>query len=314
MHLLVSKAFQLVVPLHGDPWLLRGPLWTNWQMPPTVVLGVLILIAGYVLLVGPLTEQREDRDTRPISRRQRWSFIAGCVVLLLALGPPLEDWAGLLVSGHMAQHLLLMFVVPPLLLYGTPSWLLEPLLRWPIVHRVGYLLTRPVVAFALSSLVIVLWHMPALYEASLRSEPVHVLQHQLFLATSVLVWWPLLGPLPAWPRSSPLVQCLFLFALTFPGAVVGSFLTLGDPGFYPYYTTVPRMWGLDLATDQQIAGLAMWVGGSVIYLLLITIVFFRWAAREEANEGPSLRPAREPVVPSAGHVAGPVSPERPHAL
>ena len=166
-------------PLPGDLRLLRGPLRTNWQIAPTVALGVFALAAGYIL-------------------------------------------------------------------------------------------TRPVVAFVLSSLVVILWHLPALYEASLRSEPVHVVQHQLFLITALLVWWPLLGSLPERPRPSPLGQCLLLFALTFPGAIIGSFLTLGEFGFDPYYTTVPRMWGLDLATDQQIAGLAMWVGGSVIYLLLIT--------------------------------------------
>jgi putative membrane protein len=282
---LLPPAFVRVLPpQHGDPWLLRPPLWTNWQIDPTVLLGVFALAAGYVLLVGPLNERRADAASRPVSRGQRASFFAACAALLIALGPPLEDWAGLLVSGHMAQHLILMFVVPPLLLYGTPPWLLEPVLRWPLVARVGCLLTRPLVAFVLSSAVVILWHFPTLYEASLNNDLVHVVQHQMFLATAVLVWWPLLGPLPAWPRAVPLVQILLLVAMTFPGGIVGSFLTLGKPGFYPSYTTVPRMWGIDLATDQQVAGLAMWVGGSVVYLLLVTVVFFRWAAREEERE------------------------------
>lgn len=277
-------------PRHGDPWLLRPPFWTTWQFPPTVLLGVFALAAAYVLAVGPLNARPPDAAARPVSRRQRISFLAGCAALLVALGPPLEDWAALLVSGHMAQHMILLFVVPPLLLYGTPPWLLEPLLRWPVVARAGYLLTRPVVAFALSSAVVILWHLPTLYEASLRSEPVHVVQHQLFLVTALLVWWPLLGPLPAWPRAAPLAQILLLVALTFPGGIVGSFLTLGKPGFYPTYTTVPRMWGIDLATDQQVAGLTMWVGVSVVYLLLLTVIFFRWAGREEAKD-------RAPVFP-----------------
>lgn len=289
--LAVLASIRGLPPRHGDSWLLRGPLWTNWQIDPTVLLGVFALAAAYTLAVGPLNQRRLDAAHRPVSRGQRVSFLAGCAVLLVALGPPIEDWAGLLISGHMAQHLLLMFLAPPLLLYGIPPWLLEPLRRWPVVDRAGYLLTRAAVAFALASAVIVAWHLPPLYEASLRSQPLHVVQHQLFLVTAVLVWWPLLGPLPAWPRSSPLVQCALLFALTFPGAVVGSFLTLGEPGFYPTYATVPRMWGVDLATDQQLAGLMMWVGGGAIYLLLITFVFFRWAGREEARD---MLPARPP--------------------
>ena len=280
---------RLLPPRHGDPWTLRGPFWTAWLFPPMVLLGVFAVAAGYILAVGAFSQRFPGSAEQPASRRQRAAFLAGCGALLLALGPPLEDWAGLLVSGHMAQHLILMFVVPPLLLYGTPGWLLQPLVRWPLVARAGYILTRPAVAFVLASLAIVLWHLPVLYEASLGNELVHVVQHQMFLFTAVLVWWPLLGPLPAWPRPIPLVTCLLLFALTFPGAIVGSFLTLGEPGFYPSYTTVPRMWGIDLATDQQVAGLAMWVGGSAIYLLLITIVFFRWAAGEETRE---TRPSR----------------------
>lgn len=274
----------IFLPLHGDPRLLRGPLWTNWQISPSILIGIFLLISVYVFMVGPVNASRADAAQRPIRRSQRMSFIAGCVVLLLALGPPLEDWAGLLLAGHMSQHLLLMFVVPPLLLYGLPGWLLEPLLTIPGVRRTGYLLTRPVVSFALAAAVIVVWHLPPLYDAALQAEPLHILQHQMYIVTSILVWWPLVGNLDAWPRPTPLVQCLFLFALTFPGAFVGSFLTLGEPGVYVSYRQVPRMWGIDPATDQQAAGLAMWVGGGVVYLLLITVVFFRWANREEAQE------------------------------
>lgn len=264
----------LLPPLHGDPRLLRGPLWTNWQISPPVLLGVFALAAAYVLAVGPLNEQRADVADRPVRRAQRISFLTGCVALLLALGPPLEDWAALLVSAHMAQHVILLFVVPPLLLYGTPPWLLAPLLRWPLVARAGYWLTRPLVTFVLSSLVLIAWHLPTLYDASLRSEPIHVVQHLLILGSSLLLWWPILGPLPAWPRPSPFVQILYLVALTLPCGFVGSFLTLGTPGVYAAYTTVPRMWGIDLATDQQIAGLTMWIGGSAFYLLIMTLVFF----------------------------------------
>ncbi len=280
----VVDFMHLLVPLHGDPRFLRGPLWTSWQIAPTVLIGVLGLAAAYVILTSRWNERWTGIADRQVTGGQRRSFLAGCVVILIALGPPVEDWAALLVSGHMLQHLLLMFLAPPLLLYGTPAWMLAPLLKWKPIALMGYWLTRPAAAFALSSLVIILWHLPVLYDLSLRVEPVHILQHMMYLGTSLLVWWTLLGPLPAWPRSTPLVQCLFLFALTLPSAIVGAFLTFGPVGYYPYYTTVPRMWGIDLATDQQVAGLMMWVLGGVIYLLLVTVIFFRWATREEEGE------------------------------
>jgi hypothetical protein len=88
----------LIVPLHGDPWLLRPPLWTSWQVDPTVLLGTLGLAAFYIFSTGSWNDKRKDAAQRPVTARQRVSFVAGCLVLLLALGPPLEDWAGLLVS------------------------------------------------------------------------------------------------------------------------------------------------------------------------------------------------------------------------
>lgn len=270
----------VVVPLHGDPWLLTGPLWTNWKLDPTVALGVFGLAAGYVVLTSP----RRTGPERPVTAGQRTAFLAGCLVLLLALGPPLEDWAALLLAGHMLQHVLLTMVAPPLLLLGTPAWVLRPLLRWPLVARAGYVLTRPLPALALSSGAFVLWHVPVLYDAALRSEPLHVVQHQTYLATAFLAWWPLVGPLPEWPRPAPLVQCLYLFGLTFSGSIVGVFLALAETGLYPYYQGVPRMWGIDLIRDQQIAGLMMGVGVNSVYLLLTAVVFLRWAGQEEAKE------------------------------
>ena len=184
----------------------------------------------------------------------------------------------------MVQHLLLMLLAPPLLLFGTPAWLLRPLLRWRVVARVGYALTRPLVAFFVANVVFIIWHLPIFYEAALRAEPIHVLEHGLFFGTALLAWWPILGPLPEWPRLSLPLQCLYFVAMTIPGGIVGSFITLADPGLYSPYDVAPRVFGVGFAADQELAGLLMWVVTSTIYLLLVTVTFFRWAGREEAAE------------------------------
>jgi putative membrane protein len=103
----------------------------------------------------------------------------------------------------MIQHVLLTLIVPPLFLLGTPAWMLRPLLRWPLVARAGYILTRPIVALVLSSFTFVIWHFPDLYNMALINEPVHIFQHVTYLVTSVLAWWPVLGTLPEWPRLHP---------------------------------------------------------------------------------------------------------------
>ena len=265
----------------GDP---TGWLESDWTLQPSVVLGLLAIVAAYLYWTGPRNRRRADAARRPVSGRQRVAFVSGVLTLLVALGPPLDDWADhYLLTAHMVQHLLLTLLAPPLLLGGIPAWLLEPIVRRPLLARIGYGLTRPLVAFGLANVVFAGWHVPALYEAALASEAVHVLEHNLFLGTALLAWWPILGPLPAWPRLSPPLQCLYFFAQTLPGALVGAFITFAAPGLYRPYDTARRVFGVDLATDQELAGLLMWVATSTIYLLLITVIFFRWSAGADAD-------------------------------
>ncbi len=263
----------------------EGFLHSSWHFEPTVVIGIAVLIAAYVLWTGPLNRRRPGAENRPVTRGQSAAFIGGCVVLFIALGQPLDDWSdAYLLSAHMFQHLLLMLLVPPLWLLGLPAWVLQPLTTRPWINRIGYTLTRPAVAFAIASITLVFWHLPSLYDAALRHQPIHVLEHQMFLATSILVWWPILGPLPAWPRLSKPLQCLHLFLLTLPSGIVGAFITLGSTGIYSAYDSAPRLWGMSLETDQVIAGLLMWVFGNLIYLALITVIFFQWSSEADRAE------------------------------
>jgi putative membrane protein len=242
-----------------------------------------------------------------VSGGQKAAFVGGVVTLFVALGPPLDDWSDhYLLTAHMVQHLLLVMLAAPLLLYGTPGWMLEPLTRNWLTNTAGYRLTRPLVAFAVANAVFVLWHVPMFYEMALRSQPVHVLEHMTMLGTALLVWWPILGPLPRWPRLPLPLHSLYFFAMTLPGAAVGAFITFADPGLYAPYDTARRIFGIDLATDQQVAGLLMWVGVSAIYLLLITFSFFRWAAREEAASTSDRGATAAPTAPveSEARVAG----------
>ena len=251
-----------------------GWLWSDWNIEPTVAIGLLALVTGYLFV------------TRTSSfSRQKASFVAGALVLFVALGPPLDDWSDhYLLLAHMVQHLLLIMLAAPLLLYGTPPWVLEPLTRNRITNTVGYWLTRPVIAYTVANAIFVLWHVPMFYEMALRSQPVHVVEHMTMLATALLAWWPTLGPLPQWPRLALPLHSLYYFAMTLPGTAVGAFITFADPGLYAPYDTAQRIFGIDLATDQQAAGLLMWVALGTIYLLLITVSFFRWVSREEATD------------------------------
>jgi len=204
--------------------------------------------------------------------------------MFFALNGPLHDLSDhYLFSAHMVQHLVLTLAFPPLLLYGTPAWVLRPLLAPPprAVFRFAAWATRPLPA-ALGFLApISLWHFPALYEAALRHHSLHIAQHLVFIATSVLMWWPVLSPVPELPRISYPAQMGYLFLLGIPMAVVAALITLSDGVLYPFYAAAPRVWGLSPLADQQIGGLLMWVPGGLVLWLAMTVVWFRWAAREE---------------------------------
>src|SRR5688500_17366489 len=190
--------------LHAGAGYPSGPLWTHWYLELTVALLVVGLVAAYFVALGPVNRRYPGWAGRTATRGQQACFLGGVLTILVALGPPLDDWSGyLLLSAHMVQHLLLTLLAPPLLLLGIPGWMLRPLLRQLGVARAGFWLTRSLVAFLVPGLPCALWPLAFFYAAALEHEVVHILEHQIFLLTGLLAWWPLVGSLPEWPRLSP---------------------------------------------------------------------------------------------------------------
>ncbi len=249
--------------------------WNRWDLHPSVVIGLVLLGGLYVRLGGHKT-----------TRRQVASFTGALLVLFAALNGPVHNLSDTyLFSAHMAQHLLLTLLFPPLLLYGTPAWAVRPILapRW--VRAAARVLTRPVIAAATFTAPIVLWHVPVFYEAALRNHNLHILQHLVFLATAVLMWWPVLSPVPELPRIPYPGQMLYLFLLGLPMSITGALITLSDSVLYPFYAQAPRISeDLGVLADQQIGGLLMWVIGGLALWGAMTVVWFRWSVWEGRGE------------------------------
>ncbi len=250
-----------------------GP-WQRWDLHPSVMIG-LVLLGGLYVYWGGLNAPR----------RRVAAFAAALAVLGLALNGPLHNLSdAYLFSAHMLQHLVLTLVLPPLLLYGTPTWVVRPLLRPRSVFGLARRITRPLAAGVLFSVPITLWHFPQFYEAALEHHALHIVQHLVFIATGVIMWWPVLSPVPELPRASYLTQLLYLFVLGLPMSLVGAMITLADGVLYPFYVTAPRVFGLAPLPDQQLGGLLMWVVGTIYLWVAASVVWFRWAAREERGE------------------------------
>ena len=269
------------------------PPWDHWDIHPSVAIG-LACFGGLYLFWG---------GARASARRQL-SFWAAVAVLFFSLDGPLHDLSDTyLFSAHMLQHLILTLVFPPLLLYGTPAWVVRPLLspRW--VTALARVVTRPFAAGVIFSATILTWHLPQFYEAAMRHHGLHIVQHLLFIATSVVMWWPILSPVPELPRASYPVQMVYLFVLGLPMSLVGALITLAGAPVYPFYAEAPlRVWGLSPLADQAYGGLLMWVPGTLWFWGAMTLVWFRWAARDEAGD------ADRAVPPDAYAAGGAITP------
>ena len=260
--------------------------WLGGEVHPEVLAGVLALAGLYTY--GVVTGGRRVPLAQPVA------FFGGCVALLAALNGPLHDLSDYyLLSAHMVQHLILTLVVAPLWLAGTPGEVLDrllaPMLRWRPAGAVVRTLTRPLVAFAAYAVVLIGWHLPAPFNAALEAHGWHIVEHLTLLATAVLGWWPILSTSRRLPPLPYAAQLLYLFVFGMPMTVVAAFVTTADEALYPWYATVPPLFGLGPVADQQLAGIIMWVPAGVVPLVAFTVVFFRWAAAEP-DEPEALNP------------------------
>ncbi|MEX2223511.1 MAG: cytochrome c oxidase assembly protein [Candidatus Rokuibacteriota bacterium] len=248
--------------------------WTSWQTDPGVVAGLVVLGAGY----AAATLWRRLSPGARGEPLKAASFGGALLVLFGALTGPIHDLSDYyLFSAHMVQHMLLVFAMPPLLLYGTPGFMLRPLLRDAKVRRLGRALTRPAGAFAVFNVVLVTWHLPPLYNLAMEQHPIHVLGHLLMMMASVILWWPVLSPLDELPRAPYPIQMLYLFVVGLPMVMVAIFITMADSLLYSYYAAAPRVWAqLTPRADQHLGGLIMWIPGGMVFLAAISVVFFRW--------------------------------------
>jgi putative membrane protein len=189
----------------------------------------------------------------------------------------------------MVQHLVLSLVAPPLLLLGTPGWLLRTLLRprWLAVLVRG--LARPFPALLLFNAFIAFSHWPLIVEAALRSELIHFGLHGALVSTALLMWMPVLSPMFEIQRLRYPSQMLYLFAQSIVPTVPASFLTFADGPIYPFYGLAAPLIGVDPVVDQRIGGLIMKIVGGFILWGFIAVLFFRW------NKQDSLTGSDEPA-------------------
>jgi putative membrane protein len=293
-------------------------LFASWHLRIDVILVVTTLAGGYTFGWWRL---RNRGRLVPGHRWQPALYVTGLAAVGLALLSPIDRWASVLFTMHMVQHLLLIMIAAPLLLLANPL----PAFLWAMPRRsrqrVGRLLGRDgimrqalwaltwmPVAWLVFMANLWAWHHPAAYQAALRHDIIHDLEHLAFFGTALLFWWPLINPAPKVHgrihAGFPSSHLLYLAAAAGQHILLGALLALPERVLYPFYAAAPHLWGLSPLHDQALGGGIMWVGAHM-YLLPILLIVARMLSEEE--RATREREAAEHRQDSSAHRPSPTS-------
>lgn len=288
-----AAAWPHVVPaLDGhtlwQAWSRQGWLWALWGLP------------GLLVLAGTARLWRQAGAGAGVSFGQAGAFLAGWLALGLSVLSPLDALGEDLFWAHMVQHEVVLLVAAPLLVLGRP---LGPLVwglpaRWrpgsaQLARRLGLqaamrVLTRPFTAWWTHAFVLWGWHAPALFQAAVRRQWVHDLQHISFLLSALVFWWALTASRGGRQRQGTAV--FYLFATLLHTSALGALLTFSPKPWYPVYEATAPRWGLSALEDQQLGGLIMWVPGGTVFLVAALVLCAAWLNGSAARPGPVATP------------------------
>lgn len=268
-------------------------LESPWNSDPVIAFNLTFIASLYLFGVHAL---RSRSSQRALGAPQVLAFALGIAALAAALLSPLDRWSAELLSAHMIQHMIVMNLAAPLLLLGAPARVLRrglpPYLRaavnrrlqkawralprgslWCRGHRWG--------AWLVYALALWLWHLPVLYQAALRSGPIHDLQHLTLFAAAMLFWHVVLDRRPA----SRFMAIWILFTTSLHATMLGALMTLAPRVWYTDYISRTSAWSLTALEDQQLAGLIMWMPACTAYAIAAAALIYFWLNENRYDGG-----------------------------
>lgn len=280
------------VVAHADTPTTPGTLWGAWSAEPAILIGLGLLLVMWAR--GVSRTWREAGDGRVFGTTRIRAALIAFAAIASALMTPIDALAGALFSAHMVQHLLLIVIAAPLLVRADVAGAVFRSLPLRSRRRLaGGLkasglalawgaLRHPLPAWVLHASVLWLWHLPVPYEAALRSDALHAVEHATMLGSAVVFWIPVLTR-SSRGRMQGGAAILYLFTFGMQASLLGALLTLAEHPWYVAHTPWTAAWGLTLIEDQQLAGAIMWVPGGAAYLVAVARVFLAWMAGLDAR-------------------------------
>jgi putative membrane protein len=277
-------------------------LLLSWAWRPEIL--TTLGVAATLHLMGRW--RLKQRGGGPLVARWRSvAYLGGLAVLAIALMSPIDVLSGQFFFMHMVQHLLLVMIAPPLLwianpmpiaMWGLPAGLRREVGRGlrpkAVFRRALQTLTTPGLVWLAFVAVLVGWHDPRAYQAALRSDLVHDVEHLSFFITAMLFWWHVTGAAPhIHRRLSAGKRAGYALSVVPPNMITGIALSFASKPVYAYYTIVPRLGRMSVLQDQMLGGVIMWIPGSMMYIIAALILIARMLRDEESKA-----PLPEPQV------------------
>ena len=279
---MIAQAADSVVST--EPW--------KFQWHPEVWVLVAFLTGAFTYMVKVIGPNAVPEGQPVITRKNLYAFIGAMLMLWVASDWPLHDISEeYLYSAHMLQHMMLSYFLPPLALLATPTWLLRVLIGNGAVYRAVAFLVRPVIAGVLFNVVVMVTHVPLVVTASVENGPLHYGLHAAVVLLSLLMWMPVVGPIPEW-HIGPLAKCIYLFLQSVVPTVPAAWLTFAEGAVYKSYDIPVRVFGWNVTDDQQLAGAIMKTGGGIFLWTIVIYIFFKRFAAGYGSEQ-DFRPASD---------------------
>ncbi len=261
----------------------------SWSFDPPFAL---LLCAAALYALGARRTVTPAR-TRVAQRGRDAAFYAALATLVIALCSPVDAYSERLFWMHMVQHVLLLMVAAPLLVLARPwlrLWRALPLgARVPLARALAKgeaasplralvrWLGRPVPALVLFCVTLLGWHVPALFDGTLRSEWLHALEHTMFLTTALVFWKQVIDSPPLHAPLAPVQRVLYVIVAMIVSWALAVVLALAPHTLYAHYAHLAhRPGGISALADQQIAAGIMWVPGSVTFIVVVFAYVHRW--------------------------------------
>lgn len=253
-----------------------------WRLEPLPIAATFVAVLFYTLGTGPLRARFFPGTPYP-ARKASLFYLSMALLTLIFVSPLHTIGEFYLLSAHMLTMMLVIFVVAPIFLLGIPGWLVAPVALHPVVRPALRFLTRPVVNVVHFNVAFALIHIPVLLQTLMFStDLLHYYTYFAIFSAAVLMWWPVMNPLPgSLPSPSYKVRLIYLVVLIVAHNPFSSVFSFAPGLIYPWYERTSEIVGTSALQDQQLAGVVMGIVYLTVMLIAVAATFVRWFGGDE---------------------------------